>query len=129
PVVREFDGASVIQGSNRSLRDFFAYSENFTGGVFVAAGDVDFDGHADVVTGPDVGGGPHVQCFSGATGATLVTFFAYDPQFTGGVRVACSDVGGDNGGVAGNSGDQEIICGAGPGGGPHVTVWEYDNEV
>ncbi len=129
PVVRVFDGISFLQANTRPLRDFFAYAEDFTGGVFVAAGDLDGDGFGEITTGPDVGGGPHVQAFDFATGATVLSFLAYAENFTGGVRVASSDVDGDNGGTAGNTGDQEIICAAGPGGGPHITVWDYDDQL
>src|SRR6266404_7236863 len=42
----------VFRGSNHSLAySFFAYSPNFTLGIFVAAGDVDGDGRADIIVG------------------------------------------------------------------------------
>jgi hypothetical protein len=46
------------------------------------------------------------------------TFFAYDPRFTGGVRVAIGDINGDN--------IPEIITAAGPGGSPHIKVFTVD---
>ena len=49
---------------------------------------------------------------------TYTTFFAYDPRFTGGVRVAIGDV--DNDGIP------EIITAAGPGGSPHIKVFTVD---
>lgn len=111
PQVKVFDGRT-----QNTLKSFFAYSTSFRGGVFVAAGDVNGDGWADIVTGADAGGGPHVKVFSGANNATLQSFFAFDPAFQGGVRVAVGDVDADD--------DLDIITGAGAGGGPHVKVFD-----
>jgi FG-GAP repeat protein len=108
--VRVF-GADGIQ-----RQAFFAYAPAFTGGVFVAAGDIDGDGLADIVTGADAGGGPHVVAFSGADLHVLRSFYAYSPFFFGGVRVAVGDLDLD--------GYAEIITAAGPGGGPHVRVFD-----
>ena len=53
--------------------------------------------------------------FSGADGTRLFSFFAFNPAFSGGVTVAVGDVNGDGFG--------DIIVGAGPGGGPSVSVF------
>jgi len=97
------------------LNSFFAFP-GFSGGVFVAAGDVNNDTHDDIIVGagPGVAGG-HVKVFDSLTIQPLLSFFAFDPNFTGGVRVAAGDVNGDN--LA------DIITGAGPGAGPHVKVF------
>ena len=106
----------VFDGVNGNLLDsFFAFDANFLGGVFVAAGDVNGDGKADIITGAGPGGGPHVKVFDGTQLNLLFSFFAYDASFTGGVRVAAGDVNGD--------GFADIVTGAGPGGGPHVKVF------
>jgi hypothetical protein len=55
--------------------------------VRVAAADVNGDGVADVITAAGPGGGPHVRVFDGQTNAELLSFFAYNPGFTGGVWV------------------------------------------
>lgn len=49
------------------------------------------------------------------TDGSSLSFFAYDPAYTGGVRVALGDLNGD--------GTNEVICGAGVGGGPNVRVF------
>ena len=70
PLVRVFDGYTG-QPLGGTLGAFDAYAPAYTGGVYVAAGDVNGDGHADVITGTDSGAGPHVKVFSGADGSLL----------------------------------------------------------
>jgi hypothetical protein len=100
---------------------FMAYASNFTGGVFVAAADVDGDAVDEIVTGPGAGGGPHVRIFT-PDGAEVGGFMAFAPNFTGGVSVGRS---GDD-----IAGPDDIAVGAGPGGGPHVKILDADgNEL
>lgn len=109
PHVRIFDVTGTSQGNG-----FFAYDAGFRGGVDVASGDVDGDGVDEVITGAGRGGGPHVRVFD-AEGVLISGFFAYDVGFRGGVHVDAGDLDGD--GIA------EIVTGAGPGGGPHVRIF------
>lgn len=107
-----FDGAS--QRLDRELNPFEA---SFTGGAFVAAGDLDGDGFADIAVSPDESGGPRVVVFSGRTGERLADFFGIDdPNFRGGVRTAFGDINGD--------GIPDLIVAAGFGGGPRVAIWD-----
>jgi FG-GAP-like repeat/FG-GAP repeat len=110
PTVKVYDAASGV-----ILHQFDAYDPNFSGGVRVVVADVNGDGTQDVITGAGPGGGPHVRVFDGTTGQEMFGFFAYDPNFPGGVNVAAGDVDHD--------GKADIITGAGSGGGPHVKVW------
>jgi lysophospholipase L1-like esterase len=89
PHVKVFDGPT-----GQELESYFAYSATFAGGVSVAVGDVDGDGRTDVITGAGAGGGPNVRVFDGATEAMVGSFFAFDPSFGGGVRVAAADLPG-----------------------------------
>ena len=111
PHVKVFDGAT-----GAAIASFFAYNESFRGGVSVAAGDVNNDGKADIITGAGVTGGPHVKVFDGATGELIASFLAYNSSFRGGVNVGSSDLNGD--------GFADIVTGAGLGGGPHVKAFD-----
>lgn len=111
PLVKVFSGASGLE-----LSSFLAYDTAFLGGVFVAAGDVDGDGRAEIVTGAGAGGGPDVKVFSGATGAETRSIRVYPAEFQGGVRVAVADVNDDN--------LSDIVAAAGPGGGTLIRVFD-----
>ncbi len=96
------------------ILSFYAFDPRSTGGVNVAAGDVNGDGFADIIAGAGAGGGPHVKVFDGRSGGIMQSFYAFDPRVTGGVRVAVADVNGD--------GRWDLLLGAGAGFGPHVRV-------
>jgi hypothetical protein len=109
PEVKAFDAATgALQ------LDFLAYSPLFTGGVRVAAGDVNGDGIPDIVTAPGAGGGPDVRVFDGASGRQIDGFYSFSRFFSGGVYVAVGDFNRD--------GFADIVAAADAGGGPQVRV-------
>ena len=114
PIIKIFDKDGKLKFK------FLAYADNFYGGVRIAVGDVDGNGNLEIITGAGPGGGPHVRVFS-RLGRVLYEFFAYAPAFRGGVSVASGDVDGD--------GQDEIITGAGPGGGPHVRIFNQNGAI
>ncbi len=72
--------------------------QGFTGGLFLAAADIDHDGRAELVVSADAGAGPHIQTFRVADGGLQLqsSFFAFDnPAFRGGARVAAGDLDHD----------------------------------
>jgi subtilisin family serine protease len=76
----------------------------FTGGINVAAGDINGDGYADIITGAGPGApGGHLKVFSGRDQSLMLSLMAY-PGFTGGINVAAGDINGD--------GRADIITGA-----------------
>jgi len=106
----------VIDGRTfQDLRSYFAFSRDYTFGVRVAAGDVNGDGHPDVLVGAGEGGTPQFRVFDGVTGAIIRDGIAFSPEFTGGISISVGDVDGD--------GFADVILGAGSSGNPHVKVF------
>lgn len=121
-------GSGIGKRATVYLTSYFQthpYGE-FRGGVEVASADIVGDVGDEIITAPGPGGGPHVKVLNAerppnSPSAGLpdyreeVSFFAYAPEFTGGVRIAVGDVLGDN--------KPEIVTAPGPGGGPHIRVF------
>ena len=121
PRIEVFDGAS-----GGLIYDQFAFADpNYRGGAYVAAGDFAGTGTPDIYVGAGETGGPRVQIiqptFAGGVGASvlLADFYAYEPSFTSGVRVAAGDLEGN--------GQSELVTSPGAGGGPVVKVFTADS--
>lgn len=111
----------VLDGRTQAdlLPQFSAFEESFTGGVFLAAGDFNGDGKADIVIAPDQGGGGRIRILDVSTGSVqvLADFFGIDdPNFRGGARPTVGDINGD--------GRVDLIVSAGFGGGPRVAIFD-----
>ena len=115
PHVKVFDGLTGAE-----IASFYAYSPKFAGGVFVAAGDLDGDGFADLIAGGGPGGGPRVFALSGrdllaGTETAVANFFGGNPDNRGGIRVAVKNLDGDA--------RADVVVGDGSGGGSRVTAY------
>ena len=122
PVVAVYDGASLAAGQPKPLARFLGLNDpSFRGGLRPTLGDVTGDGVPDLVLSAGYGGGPRVSVWDGRTVPAgqpvnaVPDFFAFDPSLRNGAFVAVADIDGDGVG--------DIIAGAGPGGGPRVTVY------
>ena len=112
---------ALTGGAVTDLVSFDAYETGFTGGVNVACGDLDGDGRAEVVVGPDSGRAPDVKVFSisGASAVVTTQFQAYEPAFTGGVRVSAARFTG-----SGLVGAFNVATMPGPGRATELRLWQ-----
>jgi hypothetical protein len=128
PRVTVFDGkgAFVPQTTPPVLANFFAYEDTLRDGAFIAVGDIDGDGKADIITTAGLGGSARVRVFTNIPGlnplpnqpAPAFADFNLDPDTRGGATIAAVHLDDDNlvdlliGTGAGQPGDVRVRLGS-----------------
>ncbi|MBY0455882.1 MAG: hypothetical protein K2V38_00945, partial [Gemmataceae bacterium] len=108
--VRAWDGATA-----RLIGDLTPFP-GYQGGLWVAVGHVNRDGVRELAIGTDLGNVPHVKVFDASTFQERASFYAYDPGFVGGVRVAMGDLNGD--------GYDDLVTAPGFGAGSDIAMFD-----
>ncbi len=109
PHVRIFDSEGT------PIFNFFAFELPFRGGIRVQTLDANGDGIKEIAVASGRGRDGEVRIFA-RDGSLLYRFPVFSGKFRSGFSLASGDTDGD--------GSDEIIVGAGPGGGPHVQVFK-----
>lgn len=110
PQVRVFNKSGKFTGDS-----FFAFPQDYRGGISIAAGDVNGDKKDEIIVSQLTKSEPLVKVYRGDGKVLISQFFAFDKNFKGGVNVAAGDINGDK--------KDEIIVGSGKGG-SHVRVFD-----
>lgn len=117
---RENSQIKIFDIAGKNIGQFLAFDKTFKGGATIAVGDVNNDGMDEIIAAAGQGGGPHIKIFN-FKGELLGQFFAFDKLFRGGVNLAVGDIDGN--------GLEEIVVGAGPGGGSQVRIFNMQGKL
>ncbi|MFA6272065.1 MAG: VCBS repeat domain-containing M23 family metallopeptidase [Patescibacteria group bacterium] len=110
----------VFSENENLLSQFFAYPEDFHGGLDVTTGDVDGDGIDEIITIPGAGMPANVRVFK-PDGELINEFSAYPDFVRIGGNVSAADLNGD--------GKAEIVTGTLIGGGPQVRIFKSNGKL
>jgi len=111
----------IFNNQGKLLREFFADSKNWRGGLSLAAGDLDGKRNKQIVVGFTAGLAPVVKIFT-SEGKILGSFYAYEKQFRGGIKVAVTNIEGRQ-----NHNKSKIIVAPGPGRNSQIKI--FDNRA
>lgn len=110
----------IYDKEGKLLKQFFAFSASYAGGIAAAAADFNGDSRDEIVVAAKSGGNSEVKIFD-FNGNLLKKFNAFEKAFKNKFYIAAGDVDGD--------GEAEIIVGAGEGSTPVIKIFKYDGRL
>lgn len=110
----------IFNRSGEVMHEFFSFHPEFHGGTDIACGNLDQDRYREIAVSQKSHGQAWVKVYKIKNNQEYLIsqFLAYNENFEGGAHVAIGDITGD--------GVDEILTGAGVGGGPHVLSFNKD---
>lgn len=84
----------IFDANGKLIKEFFSYDSKFRGGTYVASGDINGDGIAEIITGMGSGGEPMIRTFD-AQGRKLGEWIAYKTSDRDGSQVLAADINYD----------------------------------
>jgi len=87
----------IFRANGSLINEFFAYDQNFTGGIEIFGADLDNDKKNEIITAAGRTGGPHIRIFD-AYGQPKGNngWMAFDDDYTAGIKIAIGDINKDN---------------------------------
>ena len=119
-VVKDTNSNYMLSDDLPTAESFYAIEQTWNGGLFVAFGDAGSPStNPELIVSADKGGGPRVVIFTDTNfngkyaddGGPVSSFYAFDKNYTGGVRVAYSRLSSAN---VGQSGEVLVAPGSSP---------------
>lgn len=93
PTAGQVSLVKIFDSFGEYKNDFYPYGSGFAGGVRVACGDINNDGKNELLTGPGIGGGPHLKIFNSDLELIHQSFPLSQPDVGGlDVKVEGSDI-------------------------------------
>ncbi len=114
PHIRIFDRNGGLKSQ------FFAGNEEFRGGLNIDAGNLNKDRKEEIAVTPRNNSSPYVLIYD-ISGKLLFSFLAYDENFKKEIDVKIADINSDY--------KNDIITSAGAGGGPHIRIFDMQENL
>lgn len=114
PQIRIFNA----KGKALSFGSFYAFPEDFKGGVNIAVCQTNGEGHDEIIASAGPSGSPHARAFDSKGNFLGLEFRPFDEEDRGGATVACANVDGGP--------EDEIVFGIQSFGVPDVKVYKTD---